>query len=276
LTYRRNETGNSPDRRYWRRRANRHVRKQRRTRTLLRLALGGMAVLLLCGMFLFAGRRAVRYATESSSLAVQRIRVDGAQRCAAPALRERLQPLVGQNLLALDLRTIWREAAQDPWIRAVSVKRVLPQTLKIEVFERRPVALALIDGVAHLVDREGFVIAPCGPRHADDLPVLTGLDGGNPQALRAGLAAGARALNRLLQAQPDWARGISEIDLSHADRVTVRSIGRGPALLLDPQRVERNLEHYLPLASQIDARLGAVATIDLRWRDRITVQPGRS
>ena len=44
--------------------------------------------------------------------------------------------------------------------------------------------------------------------------------------------------------------------------------------LLDPERVDRNLNHYLELRREIARRTGpSLQYVDLRWQDRIAVMP---
>ena len=44
-------------------------------------------------------------------------------------------------------------------------------------------------------------------------------------------------------------------------------------ILLDPERIDRNLERYIRLSRAIDDRVGAQTYVDLRWQDRISVMP---
>ena len=44
-------------------------------------------------------------------------------------------------------------------------------------------------------------------------------------------------------------------------------------LLLDPQRIERNVRDYLLLSEEIEHRSGALDYVDLRWANRISVMP---
>jgi hypothetical protein len=53
----------------------------------------------------------------------------------------------------------------------------------------------------------------------------------------------------------------------------VRTVDPGPAILLDPDRVERNLNRYLELRREIARRAGRLEYVDLRWRERISVMP---
>ena len=47
----------------------------------------------------------------------------------------------------------------------------------------------------------------------------------------------------------------------------------GPEILLDPHRVERNLNRYLKLRREIARRADQLEYVDLRWQDRIAVMP---
>lgn len=261
------------DRRYWRRRSNRRVRKVRLARRLLRFT--GIALLhaALLAMLLVAGNRALRMLSETPRLAVREIRIAGAERASAPALREELAWTVGQSLLRIDLERVERFVLRDPWVRAAAVERVLPATLRVEVTERVPAAVAVIDRLAHVVDAQGVVIGPSGPGLADDLPLLTGLDGLADDALAAALARGARSLERIRSTAQGFARGISELDLGRPDRARLRLVDSSLTLLLDPERVERNLRRYLDLQAEIEDRVGPARYVDLRWRNRISVMP---
>ncbi len=262
------------DLRYLRRRANRRVREVRRAKTVLRLAGMIASNLAVFGVLVFGGYRAVRHLAASPVFDLEVISVGGVERASADALRGRLEPFVGRNLLDLELQEVARRAADDPWIRRVSVKRTLPQALRLTIEERRPVALAVINGLAHVVDEEGFVVGASGPGMAENLPVLTGLEGLSRTELRGALARGVRGLARLSRVSSDWTERLSEIDVGRGDRIIARTTGIGPAFLLDPARVERNLEHYLTLRAEIEERIGPAEYVDLRWRDRISVMPG--
>ena len=43
--------------------------------------------------------------------------------------------------------------------------------------------------------------------------------------------------------------------------------------MLDPRRIERNVEQYIKLRREIEHRAGTLDYVDLRWRDRIAVRP---
>lgn len=262
-----------PDRRYWRRRVNRHVRKARRARTMLRWAGIFAANLAVGALLVVSGASVARHFTTTRELAVRDIVVEGTSRTTPDAVRAVLQPFVGRNLIEVALDDVARAATLDPWVKEASVKRMLPGTLRVAVVERTPGALALLRGLVVVVDDGGYVMGPAGPDLPYDLPLLVGLDGREGKDRDAALASGVAFLMRLHSAFPAWTKGISEIDLSRSDRVVVTRVEGGPKILLDPERIERNLGAYLALQPMIARKVGDARRVDLRWSQRISLLP---
>ncbi len=262
-----------PDRRYWRRRVNRHVRKARRARTLFRWAGIVAANVAIGAVLVVSGASMARHFATSDELAVREIAVEGTSATTPEAVRAVLQPFVGRNLAELDLDEVAAAATKDPWVKQASVKRILPGTLRVTVVERTPGALALLGGSVYVVDDGGVVMGPAGPELPYDLPLLVGLDAHRGKDREATLARGIDLLLRLHAAFPTWTRGISEVDLSRGDRVVVTRVEGGPQILLDPDRIDRNLGAYLALQPTIARKVGDVNRVDLRWSQRISLLP---
>jgi cell division septal protein FtsQ len=204
---------------------------------------------------------------------LERIEVEGTSKTTPEAIRARLSRFMGRNLLDLALADVVETAGTDPWVRDVSAKRILPHGLRLKVTERRPAAIAVLDSVAHVIDEEGFDIGPCGEDLAYDLPVLTGLDSLEKGARPEALSRGATLVRRLRAVRNAWASGISEVDVARPDRVAIVTAAPGPRLLLDPERIERNLDDYLALRRRIEEKVGPAEYVDLRWSHRISVLP---
>jgi cell division septal protein FtsQ len=262
-----------PDRRYWRRRANRQVRKERRTRAAVRLlGVAGLHVGLI-GLVVLGAGRAWSHLSTSPSFDLREIVVHGTERTTPAAVRAALDPLRGRNLVALHLEDVEALLVPNPWVARASIRRILPHVLRVDVVERVPTAVAILDGQAMAVDAEGVVIGPCGPGLADDLPVLNGL-GALPREERpTALVRGVAAVVRLRRTAGVFAEAVSELDLERLDRIAVLTTAPGPRLLLDPDRVERNLDRYLALRDEITRRAGDALYVDLRWSDRIALLP---
>jgi cell division septal protein FtsQ len=263
-----------PDRRYWRRRANRTLRRDRRTRAALRwVGILGVNATVLVALGMVAVRT-VDHATTSPEFALSFVEIDGARLASEQGVREEVERYRGQNLFVLDLEEIASRVEARPWVLRASVKRLLPRGIRVTLTERSPLARTGVNGTMHVVDDSGFVIGPAdGAGSFDDLPVLRGPEALEGESFHRLLSRGVDALLRLREAHPAWAANIVDIDLSRNDRIVVTSGGPGPRVLLDPVEIERNVDHFLALKGEIESRIGRAEYVDLRWRDRISLMP---
>jgi len=174
----------------------------------------------------------------------------------------------------------WRQKLRSsPWVADAALRRVLPGTVDIAVFERRPVGIARLDGGLSLIDQRGIVIGPFGPGHADlDLPVIDGLAaagaaGARDLPVEEERAALAVRLLASLDADPELAGRVSQIDVS--DRRDAVVILKGDTALVrvgEAQFVER-LRSYLDLAPALRERVPEIDYVDLRFGERVYVRP---
>jgi cell division protein FtsQ len=77
-------------------------------------------------------------------------------------------------MLATDLDDVRSRLAALPWVADASVQRRLPDTLVIEVIERKPVALWQYQRRLHAIDVSGKVLTSDRLERWNDLPVLVG------------------------------------------------------------------------------------------------------
>jgi cell division protein FtsQ len=259
--------------RYWRRRANRRVRKARLTRTGARLVLLVLLNIAVAAILLEIGGSAFTRLVQSDEFSLSRIDIQGAQRSSTVDVQHNLRHLLGTNLFELDLRQIGSIAKQNPWVSSVSVKRILPDRIRIRIIERTPCLQAWIGDRAYLVDTTGFVIGPSGPGNSVDLPVLTGLEGLEQEALIQALRRGVTLLAELDHTSKPFTALISEMNIRHGDRVVVHTTDQRRRLFLDPTSIGRNVPRYLALRDEISRRIGQVDYVDLRWQDHISVRP---
>lgn len=265
-----------PDRRYWRRRANRRVRAARRAHTLARWSGIAAVNLAVLGLVAYSGSRAFRHLTTSPEFALRVVNVEGGSAGTTARVRAALAELEGRNLPELDLDGVIDLVRRDPWVLDCTVKRVFPHTLRVSVTEREPWVRARIAGRDYLVDHSGTLIAAVEPGVAEELPLLTGLDRFAENERPAALEHGAEAVGTLRASASPWAETIVELDLSRDDRIAVVTNDAAPTILLDPALTDRNLIEYLALENDILDRIGPVSYVDLRWRDRISIMPDLS
>ncbi len=76
------------------------------------------------------------------------------------------------NLVAVDKAKIVTILQGTGWVNRVEVLKNYPNTLKIELVERKPIALVQLDDGLHYFDRKGVVFAEVKRGHDLDFPVI--------------------------------------------------------------------------------------------------------
>ncbi|KJS19253.1 MAG: hypothetical protein VR72_19770 [Clostridiaceae bacterium BRH_c20a] len=82
----------------------------------------------------------------------------------------------GQNLIKIDKKEIIKRISVHPFVKEVEIKRGLPDTLKINVIERKPVGLLVCPDGFIQVSKEGVFLALIHDIGEYNLPVISGID----------------------------------------------------------------------------------------------------
>ena len=137
---------------------------RRRLRPLSSRALPAAAGLVLAAVVAYAAAR------ETPLFAVTEISVAGGSTAARHDVRERLAPLAGESLAALDGGAIARELESLPTIESASVDRAFPHTLAVSVEAETPLAVVRDGGRAFVVSARGRIIRAVAPTGAPRTP----------------------------------------------------------------------------------------------------------
>ncbi len=113
-----------------------------------------------------------RWVTGHELFQLRQLTVQGTQRFTPEEVAAMGGLQLGQSVLDLNIAEVRARIAANPWIREASVTRVLPDTVVIEIGERRPVFLVPREGTFFYADAEGRPIAPVTPERFVSLPVL--------------------------------------------------------------------------------------------------------
>ncbi len=243
----------------------RHTRRGPLGRAILALQLAGGGVVVLA--LLWGGYARVM---ASERLRVSRLEVRGGRFLSEGEVRELLGPAVGENILSLDLERLKARLQASPWVAEATVSRALPDTLRVEVRERVPLALAEVERL-YLMDADGTLIDLFGPRTAGfDLPVVRGLADASVEARRAH----GQRLATLLAELGELSTEVSELEVEPAGHIRVVLKGAGEVLRLDAPPYRPALQTFLALRAQLGQRCPDAEYFDLRFRDRIYVKRG--
>ena len=107
---------------------------------------------------------------------VEEILVVGRRETTRKELLGAVRLVRGAPILAFDLEVAKKRLEALPWIKTASVGRMLPDTVMLNVEERRPLALWQHKGVFALIDTDGEVIMKENLDRFSDLLVVVGPD----------------------------------------------------------------------------------------------------
>jgi len=248
----------------------------RRVRT--RFAAQVLTVFLSGAALLFIGWRGVDWAvkefvTENPAFVTKTIDLQTDGVLTTEALRRWAGVHIGENLMRFDLTRIKRELELVPLIQSVAVERALPDTLRIRVTERVPMAQVPVlrpragggyTPVLHLLDASGHVMLPPDRTMVAD-----------PKSL-----------------QLDWLtelRGVNDVDLRRADirrvdvstpEILVATTSTGSEITFAAHRdFDTQLRRWRAVQDVATQQGKAIATLDVsisqnlpaRWVEASTV-----
>jgi cell division protein FtsQ len=137
----------------------------------LRLALG---LALVIGTSVSVAYSVRHYALTSPRFSVQEVNLQGGKRVSPEQARDQAGVVLGSNVFALDTALCERKLLENPWISQARVTRDLPRSLRIEIKEREPAALAVFAERLYLVTADGEPFKELSPGDPADFPIITG------------------------------------------------------------------------------------------------------
>lgn len=141
----------------------------RRTAVVVRLLLGSSVVSIALGI-VGAGLWVAR--PDHAHVAV--VEFPGAHHASEPALRHLSEIRYGMRVWEVDTDTVARAVERHPWVASADAELIWPDTVRVHVAEKQPLATVLTPNGLHYVDEAGVAFLRADAAEAD-LPVLTGV-----------------------------------------------------------------------------------------------------
>jgi cell division protein FtsQ len=184
-------------------------------------------------------------------------------------IRHVFAPDFGLSLYLVPLRQRRSELLAIDWVEEASVSKIWPNTLRVQIQERTPVAFVHLppnrkDGMSQLalIDREGYILRP---RVASKftLPVFTGIK--ESERIEDRRARVRRVLAMLVDIK-NLGEPINEIDVSDPNNLVVseRVDNDVIRLILGDENYAQRLEGFRSNYREIASRRSDAKTFDLR------------
>lgn len=222
-----------------------------------------------------------RLVYENPAFAIQTIDISSDGVLSPEQIRRWADLKTGQNLLALDLGRVKRDLELVPMIQSVAIERLLPQTLRLRVYEREPVAQVLQplgpgvrEPVVFTLDQKGFVMLPVPPSQRavpwlatnEFLPVITGV---NYVELRPGRPVESPQVKAALRLITEFERSpmaglvdLRWIDLSSPEVMVVLT-GQGSKVTFAMSNLDQQLRRWRAVYDYARRQNKALASLDL-------------
>lgn len=238
---------------------------------LIAAGAAGLMVLALVGV-LATGHRAQRLETAvttgvegkfaQAGFRLRTVRIEGASPAATADIVKVAGLYKDQPMMGLDLGGLKQKVETVGWVKEARVVRLLPDTLRISVVERKQLAVWQHDGKAFVIDDHGQPIPEADPARFASLPLVVGFgaDRAAPQILplvaqRPKLVARMDALVRVDDRR--W-----DLRMKDGALIQLPAVGQEDALMQLEQLEDR--QRILELGFE---------RIDLRNPDVVAVRP---
>jgi cell division protein FtsQ len=206
--------------------------------------------------------------SNASSLVISRVFVEGNERLSDGEILELLQLNSGSNILTADLLVLRERLLRSAWVESVELKRILPATLTLQIQERKPVAVAVLDEL-YLLAADGTVLDQLSTHYGvESLVLARGVAG--PSGIDPVRAALAGRIAERLEMDERLALEVSEVDVSDGAQSVRLYLRTFPFIVLGSEEslVSRFAE-VVPLLGGLLERYRDLDVVDLRFRGRV-------
>lgn len=180
---------------------------------------------------------------------------------------------LNQSIFDVNLAYITDKMLENPYLRGVSVSRILPSSILIDVQEREPI-LYLADQSVYMVDETGMVLQKLPRMLMGKLPIITGLSKKAIEKDSTAILAAIQLVRKIREVDASLVSFISEInfrDQKTPELVLVKGAARVKLGTTDYYQRIYLLSELLSKQPIMD-RLPTIRTIDLTFADRVIVQ----
>jgi cell division septal protein FtsQ len=218
-------------------------------------------------LVLLAGAWIYRHTQSDKRFAVKTVEIAGAGHTSRAELDAATSRYVGANLFQIDIEGVQRDLRALPWVSRVDIEKKLPDTLRIRIVERTPVALALTLSGLRYVDESGVPFAALSPAVGDpDLLLISG-------ATIADLARAAELVRELRTRDPLLYSRISEIRTIAPDGFALFDRDLGALVYANRQDISEKFRSLYGVVQAEGLTRGSIQYADLRFNDRIVIKP---
>ncbi|RMG58039.1 MAG: FtsQ-type POTRA domain-containing protein [Deltaproteobacteria bacterium] len=177
----------------------------------------------------------------------------------------------GKNIFSVSPEEIARKIMKNPWVKAVSVRKVYPSLIEVAVKKRVPVGMLNLDGKLYYVDRSGLPFKKVTKYDKKVFPIFTGFSS-RLLKKRSGMDAVRKAIHLCEMVRTSRVRGsVSEIHYSPREGYSLVLKEGGLRVKLGRDNLKDSMRRLDENYSRVVALAGKAGYVDLQYPGRIIV-----
>lgn len=239
------------------------LRRNQRRIQIQRIILVGSRVLAVVAVVVAVGWT-WRHTQSDARFALKTIEITGAVHTSRAEVDAITRAYLGGNLFKLDIAHVQNDLRKLGWVSRIEAEKKLPDTLRVHIVERTPVALLQAGERLQYVDEGGAAFADLSPAVGDsDLPLIAG----------EGTAQCVALLRTVRSRDPELYARVSEIRFVAPDAFALYDRQLGTVVYGSASDLTAKWRQLYAVAQSERLGRGAIAYADLRFADRIVIKP---
>ena len=199
--------------------------------------------------------------------------VDGVETRDESEVAAVFEPDNGQSLASVDVSKRRQQLLAIQWIKEARVSKIWPNTVRVDVRERAPVALVPMAGgeAVRMIDADGVLLEYRSTGN-DSLPVMTGIDAEMDLRARQDRVKLFMAVMDACSVQR-FSERVSEINVADLENALVlaKHEGRLVKLEMGNDHLRHRVEIFLSGVDSWQSALGPLKSVNLRLEGQIPV-----
>ena len=242
---------------------------------LAKTLLGWITKLMLAGAAVYGIYMGYQFITTSPQFKISQVTFVGNKSLPEKELLEMLGPVTGENIFLLDLENLSTRLARHAWIQSVSVRKVFPQDILVNVKERNPYARIKLDRV-YVMDNFGVLLLHETPAYLH-LPLIIQPWSGEKtelgqNAALEGVIQSLQTMNYLNKMSFFAGNPIKTAAVDDFSRVTFTTQDGELKIFMGLETIEQDFQNFLIVRDTLQEDRKNIGHIDLSFMDKVVVQ----
>ena len=183
---------------------------------------------------------------------------------------EWLGPVIGKNLIAIDLVALSKRLSEHPWVQTASIQRIFPQGLEFELTERVPYARVKKDQI-YLMDNSGFILSPEKPGYGH-LPLIILHNSKEKDVSNEELLNSLKTMEYFNQLSFFKNNPLEVAELVGPSRVLFNSRNQGFKIQMSMDELNEGFKKFMIILDSLEDENLKTQMIDLSFKDQVVIR----